>query len=171
MDGWAGGRGRWLGWGGVGLGLGWEIPPCKQQRRLSVRLGPQAIMVNPYPAGPRTQFPASLIENDGLFFFFFLVWVNKTRSHLWKKKHFVWFCSWSSCNLIMSLCCISKCAIIFVLIVFPASGEINTHAALLCSALLCFAVLMPGLFFSESFEVLSAFMEIKPLLNKLFHRL
>ena len=33
-----------------------------------MRLGPQAIMVNPYPAGPRTQFPASLIENDGPFF-------------------------------------------------------------------------------------------------------
>lgn len=48
------------------------------QHRLSVRLGPQAIVVNPYPAGPRTQFPASLIENDGPF----LVRVNKTRSHL-----------------------------------------------------------------------------------------
>lgn len=35
-----------------------------------VRLGPQAIMVNPHPAGPHTQFPASLIENDGPFFFF-----------------------------------------------------------------------------------------------------
>lgn len=45
----------------------------------SVRLGPQAIVVNPYPAGPRTQFPASLIENDGPFF---LVRVNKTRSRL-----------------------------------------------------------------------------------------
>ena len=74
------------GWGGS-RGLEWEIPPCRPQRRLSVRLGPQAIMVNPYPAGPRTQFPASLIENDGPFFFFFFgVWVNKTRSHLWKKS-------------------------------------------------------------------------------------
>lgn len=32
-----------------------------------VRLDPEAIVVNPYPPGPRTQFPASLIENDGLF--------------------------------------------------------------------------------------------------------
>lgn len=47
-----------------------------------MRLGPQAIMVNPYPAGPQTQFPASLIENDGLF----LVRVNKTRSHLGEKS-------------------------------------------------------------------------------------
>lgn len=63
------------GWRQGGSG---EIPPYRRQRRLSVRLGPQAIVVNPHPAGPRTQFPASLIENDGLF----LVRVNKTRSHL-----------------------------------------------------------------------------------------
>lgn len=55
-------------WGGAGEGLEREIPSYRPQRRLGVRLGPRAIMVNPYPAGPRTQFPASLIENDGLFF-------------------------------------------------------------------------------------------------------
>lgn len=42
---------------------------CRGERRLG--LGPQAIVVNPDPAGPQTQFPASLIENDGPFFFFF----------------------------------------------------------------------------------------------------
>lgn len=64
--------------GGSGGGFNEKFFHAVPQHRLSVRLGPQAIVVNPYPAGPWTQFPASLIENDGPF----LVRVNKTRSHL-----------------------------------------------------------------------------------------
>lgn len=67
-----------VGGSGGGGGFNEKFLHAVPQHRLSVRLGPQAIVVNPYPAGPRTQFPASLIENDGPF----LVRVNKTRSHL-----------------------------------------------------------------------------------------
>lgn len=142
MDGWMDGiesrkRRRWTGRRGVlGRGLGWEIPLCRPQHRLGVRLGPEAIVVNPYPPGPRTQFPASLIENDGLF----LVGVNKTRSLLWGKKHFVWFCSWSSSNLIMPLLLHFKMCYHLCLDCLPASGEINTHAALLCWRQGCFSL-------------------------------
>lgn len=143
---------------GAGWGLEWEIPLYRPQRRLSVRLGPQAIMVNPYPAGPRTQFSASLIENDGLF----LVWVNKTRSHLWKKSILSGFVS-EVAAISLCLCAAFQNVLSSLSWLSPSVGRDKYTR--------CFAVLMPGLFFTESFEVLSAFMEIKPLLNKLFHRL
>lgn len=146
------------GGGGAGRGLEWEIPSYRPQRRLSVRLGPQAIMVNPHPAGPRTQFPASLIENDGLF----LVWVNKTRSHLWKKSILSGFVP-EVAAISLCLCAAFQNVLSSLSWLSPSVGRDKYTR--------CFAVLMPGLFFSESFEVLSAFMEIKPLLNKLFHRL
>lgn len=130
-------------------------------------LGPQAIVVNPDPAGPQTQFPASLIENDGLSFFFLffsggvikgVVCVKK------KKKESSVLTGFVPEVAAVSLCstAFQKPAIIFVLIV-SWRQKINTLSH--------FAVLTPGLLFSRAFEVLSAFMEIKPLFNKLFHRL
>lgn len=56
-----------LGRGGGGQGGGECLVEALNEKFLGVRLGPEAIVVNPYPPGPRTQFPASLIENDGLF--------------------------------------------------------------------------------------------------------